>query len=103
MQTHTRVVLVNTGHTPYFNILSNYGNRFQLICRYFDFSDIIADTDTYPLCKMWPVLDILIEKTQNKLPHIPKNELSLDEVMLVWLGCLHFWIDGCQTKLQSRD
>jgi len=66
-----------------------YRNRFQLIQRYLHFNDKnAAGTNEDRLYKIRTVLDIVVNNFRTN--YIPDREISLDEGMLGWRGCLRF-------------
>ena len=66
-------------------------NRFQLIQRYLHFNDNnAAGTNKDHLYKIRTILDIAVNKFRTN--YIPDREISLDEGMLVWWGCLRFYV-----------
>jgi len=68
-----------------------YRNRFQLIQRYLYFSDNnAAGTNGDRLYKICTILDIVVNKFRTN--YIPDREISLDEGMLGWRGCLRFHV-----------
>jgi len=64
-------------------------NRFQLILRYLHFIDHnAAGTNEDRLYKIRTILDIVVNNFRTN--YIPDKEISLDEGMLGWRGCLQF-------------
>ena len=63
-------------------------NSFQLIQRYLHFNDNnVAGTNEDRLYKIRTILDVVNNFRTN---YIPDREISLDEGMLGWRGCLRF-------------
>jgi len=64
-------------------------NRFQVIQRYLHFNDNnAAGTNKDSLYKILTILDTVVNKFRTN--YIPDREISLDEGMLGWRGCLRF-------------
>jgi len=64
-------------------------NRFYSIWQAWHFSDNRQQTqDPGRLLKMWPVYEYFVQKFRSV--YNPKQELSLDEAMIPWWGCLKF-------------
>jgi len=64
-------------------------NRFESIWQAWRFSDNNQQTqDSGRLLKIWPVYEYFAQKFRSV--YSPKQELSLDESMIPWRGCLKF-------------
>ena len=63
-------------------------NRFELLKRYFHFSDNETADTSDPLYKVRAVSDYLVQRF--KALYIPAKQLSVDEAMLLWKGRLGF-------------
>jgi len=75
-------------HTPIFPQTMSR-NRFQLTQRYLHFNDNNAvGTNKDHLYKIRTILDIVVNNFRSN--YVPDREISLDEVMLGWLGRLRF-------------
>jgi len=66
-------------------------NRFQLIKRYLHFTvNNAAGTNEDRLYKIRTILDTVVNNFRTN--YIPDKEISLDEGMLGWQGCLQFHV-----------
>jgi len=64
-------------------------NRFESIWQAWHFSDNRQQTqDSGRLFKIWPVYEYFVQKCRSV--YSPKQEMSLDEAMIPWQGCLKF-------------
>jgi len=64
-------------------------NRFESIWQAWHFSDKSQQTqDSGRLFKFWPVYEYFVQKFRSV--YSPKQEMSLDEAMISWQGCLKF-------------
>jgi len=64
-------------------------NRFKSIWQAWHFSDNRQQTQVSGwLFKIWPVYEYFVQKFRSV--YSPKQELSLDEAMIPWRGCLKF-------------
>ena len=64
-------------------------NRFEFIWQAWHFSDNRQQTqDSGRLFRIWPVYEYFVQKFRSV--YSPKQELSVDEAMIPWRGCLKF-------------
>ena len=63
-------------------------NRFELMKRYFHFSDNATSDKADPLYKVRPVHDYVVKRFQDV--YTPGKNISIDEAMMLWKGRLAF-------------
>jgi hypothetical protein len=63
-------------------------NRFESIWQSWHFSDSQQTQDAGRLFSIWTVYEYFLQKLRSL--YSPKQELSLDEAMIPWQGCLKF-------------